>query len=132
MPNEVVAHFMDGRVIKGRCFDFSPLKPVCHVQPSGQPTAEIALIELKALFFVKDLRGDPEYQEGKALDPLDRRAAGARPMEVRFRDGEMLVGFVTGYSAERPHFFMTPADASSNNLRILINRAAVTVVKPVP
>lgn len=131
MPNQVVARFMDGRVIKGQCFDFSAMKPVCHIQQAGQAATEVVLRELKALFFVKDLQGDPQHQEAKTLEPGDRRGAGARPMEVQFRDGEVLVGFVTGYSAERPYFFMAPADAASNNMRILVNRGAVESVKPV-
>lgn len=129
MENQVVGHLLDGRVIKGVCFDFSPTKPICHIQTRSEGTVEVRLEELKALFFVKDLRGNPAYQEAKALDPTDPRGLGARSLEIEFRDGEILVGLATGYSAERPFFFLLPADPRSNNRRVLVNRAAVAVVK---
>ncbi len=132
MENRVVGRFLDGRVIRGVCFDFSPAKPICHIQTQSEGNVEVGLGELKALFFVKDLQGNPEHRETRALDPADPRRLGARPVEVRFRDGETLVGLVTGYSAERPFFFLLPADPRSNNTRILVNRAAVESVKPMP
>jgi hypothetical protein len=132
MQNHVVAHFIDGRVVKGQCFDLSMVKPVCHVQQQGGGALEVRLTELKALFFVKDLEGDPARQEANRLETGDRRGVGARPMEVRFQDGEVLNGFVTGYAADRPFFFMVPADPDSNNTRIFVNRAAVARVAPLP
>lgn len=132
MQNQVVAHFMDGRVIKGQCFDLSLTKPVCHVQQEGGSIVEVRLTDLKAMFFVKDLKGDPRRQEGNRLDAGDRRGVGARPMEVRFQDGEVLSGFVTGYAVERPFFFMVPADLGSNNTRIFVNQAAVQQVRSLP
>lgn len=129
MDNQVVAHFLDGSIVKGVCFDFSPTKPVCHIQTLSGGTVEARLEALKALFFVKDFRGDPTYQEARALDPADPRGLGARSLEIEFRDGEILVGLATGYSAERPFFFLLPADPRSNNSRVFVNRAAVAVVK---
>lgn len=132
MQNQVVAHLLDGRVIKGQCFDHSMAKPVCHIQQRGGSTVEVRLAEVKALFFVRDLQGNSGRRDGNRLDIGDRRGLGARPMEVRFRDGEVLSGFVTGYAVERPFFFLVPADPASNNTRIFVNQAAVQEVRNLP
>jgi hypothetical protein len=86
---------------------------------------EIKLAELKALFFVKDLRGDPARVDGAELEPDDARARGAQPIEVEFADGERVVGLTVRYPPIRPYFYVLPADEGSNNVRILVNRAAV-------
>lgn len=128
MTNLVVCHYLDGRLVKGRCFDFTPTKPVCRVQ-TGATTLEVRLADLKALFVVRDLAGNPGYAERQDAVPGDPRRVGARLLEIRFRDGETLVGFVTAYSDERPFFFLLPADPRSNNVRVLVNRAAVAAIR---
>jgi hypothetical protein len=115
--------------VKGSSFDFSPLKPVCRIHSGAAGTVTVRLAELKALFLVKDLAGNPEYRESTALEPGDPRRVGARPIEVRFRDGETMVGLAPAYSADRPFFFLLPADPQSNNTRVLVNRDAVVSVQ---
>ncbi len=125
MANEVVAHYLDGRVVKGISLDVDPGKPKCHIRPTGQGTIEVKLTELKALFFVKDLVGNSRQNDILELEPSDGRARGSFPIEVEFVDGERLVGLTVRYPPIRPFFFILPADARSNNLRVLVNRAAV-------
>ncbi len=132
MENRVVAHFLDGRVIKGSSFDVFPDRPVCHIATKDQGTVVVRLAEVKALFFVKDLQGNREYQEQHALDPVDPRGRGAKRLEIVFRDGERLVALAPTYQEARSFFFVMPADPKSNNERILVNRAAVESVKLVP
>jgi hypothetical protein len=127
--DKVVARYLDGRLVKGISFDVSPTKPTCHVTTPDQGVVKVNLAELKALFFVKDLVGNPAYQEARKVEPGDPRARGARQLEVRFRDGEVMAVLTAGYSDERPYFFVVPADPNSNATRILINRAAVEWVK---
>ncbi|MBI3457568.1 MAG: hypothetical protein HY002_17450 [Candidatus Rokubacteria bacterium] len=137
--NLVAAHFLDGAMIKGVCFDFptevtldrSPAKAMCQIE-TAEGMVVVWLGDLKALFFVRDLEGDPAYRERKELDPADLRRVGARPLEVRFRDGETLVGLATGYSIRRNFFFMVPADPRSNNIRILVNREGAESVTLLP
>jgi hypothetical protein len=129
MENRVVGHFLDGRLVKGLSFDFSPLKAVCRIHTQTDSSVPVRLADLKALFLVKDLQGNPEYREGKTFEPNDPRRIGARPLEVQFRDGETMVGLAPAYSADRHFFFLLPADAKSNNTRVLVNRAAVVSVK---
>jgi hypothetical protein len=124
--NRVVAHFVDGRIIKGMTTDFSPAKDHFHLSvvnaPAGADPMEIRTAELKALFFVKDHAGDPEHVERKEFNPLHPPAG--RPIRVVFMDGEVLVGTTTGYSPERSGFFLEPADAGSNNERCYAVAAA--------
>jgi hypothetical protein len=125
MANKVVAHYLDGRVIKGVSLDVDAERPTCHVRTADKGPAEVKLADLKALFFVKDLAGDPAHHEGTAVDPGDVRTRGACRIAVEFGDGERLVGLTVRYPPVRSFFFVLPADPQSNNIRILVNRAAV-------
>jgi hypothetical protein len=125
VTNHVVARFLDGRVMKGQTLDMDPARPTFHLRNPLHPPLEIKLAELKALFFVKDLRGDPARVDGAELEPDDARARGAQPIEVEFADGERVVGLTVRYPPVRPYFYVLPADEGSNNVRILVNKAAV-------
>jgi hypothetical protein len=125
MANEVVAHYLDGRVVKGISLDVDPGRPLCHIKTQSQGTLEVKLAELKALFFVKDLIGNSGRSDVLKLERSDGRARGSFPIELEFVDGERLVGLTVRYPPVRPFFFVLPADSKSNNLRVLINRAAV-------
>lgn len=129
MSNEVVARFAEGMVVKGTSLDVDPAKPLCHIRTPDQGMVEVALDKLKALYFVKSLPGNPAYNDGHALDPADPRQRGATPVEIRFKDGERLVGFTVRYPPNRPYFFVLPADQASNNIRILVNREAIDSIK---
>lgn len=125
MANQVVARFLDGTVLKGQALDVDPSRDTFHIRPPARPSIPVRLADLKALFFVKDLAGDPKRVEGMALEPEDLRARGAHPIEVEFADGERVVGLTMRYPPVRPYFYVLPADDRSNNIRILVNRAAV-------
>jgi hypothetical protein len=125
MANEVVAHYLDGRVIKGTCLDIDPTRPTCHVKTAEQGMVQVMLAQLKALFFVRTLGGNPGYEEVKRVDPADARARGAAAIQLQFADGEQVVGLTTRFPPVRRFFYVVPADANSNNVRILVNRSAV-------
>ena len=123
--NQVVARFLDGRVMKGRALDMDPARPSFHLRSPVHPPTEVRLADLKALFFVKDLNGDPGRVDSMELSESDIRARGAQQIEVEFADGERIVGLTVRYPPVRPFFYIVPADEGSNNIRILVNRAAV-------
>lgn len=129
MANEVVAHYLDHRLVKGQSLDVDPAKPTCHVRTLEQGVVEVKLAELKALFFVRDLSGDPSRSDEHVLAASDVRARGAALIELEFVDGEKLVGLTVRYPPIKPYFFVLPADGSSNNVRILVNRAAVRAMR---
>jgi hypothetical protein len=128
--NKVVARFVDGLVLKGMTADFYPAKDVFHVSvvdaPAEADPVEVHATELKALFFVKDFAGDPEYHECKAFDP--QHPPAGRRVRVVFGDGEVLVGTTMGYQPGRPGFFLEPTDPSWNNERCYVVAAATQEV----
>ena len=126
MAQDVVARFIDGRIVKGISLDVDPGRPTCHIKPEGQRgMVEVKLADLKALFFVKSLAGDPGHTEANLLAPDDTRSRSFSTIEIEFKDGERIVGLTARYPPIRPFFFVLPVDAASNNARILVNRAAV-------
>jgi hypothetical protein len=51
---------------------------------------------------------------------------GSKLVSLQFADGETLVGMTIRYPPNRPYFFVVPVDPKSNNIRILVNQAALT------
>ena len=125
MANIVVARFTDGRLLKASSLDVDPNRPKCHIRTTDGTMHEVALTDLKALFFVKTVEGDSAHVEGREIAPVDPRLRGSRLLEVTFHDAEAIVGLCMRYPPNRPFFFLVPVDAESNNVRILVNAAQV-------
>ena len=105
---KVVARYADGRIIKGYTQDFLPTNPSFHVQPfdSGNSTeaVDILISDLKAVFFVWDFLGDPNFQERKEI--YEGAKIIGEALEVTFKDGERMVGSSLIYDPEKPGFFI--------------------------
>jgi hypothetical protein len=117
-PGRAVARYADGRVLKGYA-DFDPEQASLRLIPLGEPEAgavEIAVRDLKALFFVRTFEGDPGHDESKDL--YQPRPPGTRKVRVVFRDGEELVGYTRRLDRYAAGLFFTPLDPRSNNLRV--------------
>jgi hypothetical protein len=126
MQNTVVVHLGDGTLLKGTTNNFFPNKEKFHLTVKDTTEIrEVPLTGLKAVFFVKDFEGDPNYQE---RGDAERSGLGKR-IEVEFKDGENLVGYSQGYTPNRPGFFVFPADPESNNDRIFVLTAATKSVR---
>lgn len=126
--NKVAVRFKDGRVSKGTTHDFVPGKPFLHLHIQNSPEAvEVQVEELKAIFFVKDFLGKPDYSESKAF-PREIPAAKGRKIVVVFKDNEVLTGYTFGYDPGRAGFFIMPTDEMSNNERVFVVRSAVKEV----
>ena len=55
-----VVHFLDKKLLKGTTQDFFPNRPLFHLTPAGGGDAvEVRTNLLKAVFFVKNLEGNP-------------------------------------------------------------------------
>ena len=121
----IVANFLDGRIQKGVSLDVDHKRPVCHLKTPEGETHEVALAEVKALFFVKTATGRKEYDDVKTATQGDSRLVGAKRVKVRFGDGEDIVGLMNRFPPITPYFYMLPIDPHSNNIRILVNKAAV-------
>jgi hypothetical protein len=127
---KVVARFRDGKLIKGFTRNFFANKDLFHVSPPDNPYGEgkiIRMRELKAVFFVRDFNGKPEYRERKKYKSEDNPFG--RRVEITFSDGEVQVGATMGYSLDRMGFFITPADPGSNNRKIFAISTSVETVR---
>lgn len=124
---KVIARFRDGRLVRGYTADFHPSKPQLHLstEPNSNDTVFLQLAQLKALFFVRDFAGDQMR--------VDRHEFGSAPqgrkVAVTFHDGEILLGSTLGYRGEGQGFFVHPADARSNNVRVFVAPGATRDVK---
>ena len=131
MQNKIVARYQDGRILRGFTVDFLPTKPIFHLTPAeaSQPSGltDIRVADLKAIFFVKDLKGKSQpYNRRKEFDP--KKPAPGRKIRIVFKDQELLVGTTQGYDRTRPGFFVIPADNEENNERIFVVTAATQQV----
>jgi hypothetical protein len=129
----VVAHYLDGRLQKGTTQDFNPSRPAFHlIPPDGGPVMEILCRLLKAIFFVKDLHGNAKRQDLRGFIAAPASSAHGKKLAVRFKDGEVLCGYTLSFRPDREGFFLFPADAAGNNVRIYIAIAATAEIKAGP
>ena len=122
----VVARFRNGRLVRGYTNDFHPSKAHLHLTPGDGASDPIfvAMAQLKAVFFVRDFAGDPTR-----VDQNDfKGASSGRKIEVAFQDGEVLLGTTLAYR-EGGGFFVHPADAGSNNMRVFVAPGATLHVR---
>jgi len=130
IQNKIVVHYQDGRVMKGFTNDFMPNKDLLHLIPmDAAPSAKplpVKVQELKAVFFVKDFTGNPQYKDKNEFGPT--KPVAGRKINVVFKDGELLVGTTQGYQPDRPGFFVFPADPQSNIDRCYVVTPAAKAV----
>ncbi len=118
--NKVVVGFLNGGRTKGYVYDFSSLEESFNLLPQEDPLQgqeiEVAMKDLKAVFFVWEFNGNPESHDSPhGSAPMDSRI-----IEVTFTDGEKIVGRTEGYNPKRIGFFMFPANPKGNNIRIFV------------
>jgi len=130
IQNKIVVRYQDGRLMKGITNDFFPNKDMFHLVPMDAPPGskplEVHVPELKAVFFVKDFDGNPEYNDRKEFDT--NKPIVGRKIKVVFRDGELMIGTTHGYQPNRPGFFVVPADLQSNIERCFVVTSATQEV----
>lgn len=118
--NKVVVAYVDGRRLRGSVFDFSPLKETFRLVEerdfADKKSTEISLKDLKAVFFVKDFRGNSKYKESRKIED----GKPGQRVEVSFFDGERIVGTTHACNPDHKGFFVFPADPKSNSLRIFV------------
>ena len=134
ISNLVVARYVDGRVLKGVTQDFSPNRGIFHVHPPGDDSAgvELRFKQLKALFFVSSLDGDPDRQDVRGFVDGPAETQQGKKIAVRFKDGEFICGYTLSWTPEREGFFLFPADSNANNQRIFVITSATLEIKAGP
>ena len=129
MEEKVVAHYKDGKTLRGLTHDFQPEAESFHLLPSegGGMPATVRVEDLKALFYVKEW--------GAARRSVERARKFARDSSlgkktvVEFKDGEKIWGYSEGYSQERQGFVFYPADPAENNVRVYVVNSAVQDIR---
>lgn len=130
MEEKVVAHFKDGKTLRGTTHDFNPKQEVFHLLPceGGGVPLTIRMKELKALFYVKDWGGQRRGSERTKTFPMPGRGTGKKTV-VEFKDGETVWGFTSKYSPEAVGFFFVPADPDENNTRMFILNSSIKGIR---
>ncbi len=112
--------------MKGFTADFLPEKEVFHLSLAstiqGATPVEVRVAELKALFFVREFQGRPDYSDRKEFDPA--RPPVGRKVRVIFKDGELILGATPGPQPGHLGFFVVPADPKSNIERCFVVSSA--------
>lgn len=131
---KMVVRYADYRVVKGYSRDFFPNKSLFHLELISEDyrgqVREIHMKDLKAVFFVKDFKGNPSYNEKKSFTAGQK--INGRKVKVSFKDGEVLVGSTMGYDPKREGFFLFPPDTQSNNMKVFVVLSSVSKVDYMP
>jgi len=121
--------YLDGRLLKGFTRDFLASRGAVDLWPSQNTSVEsrvsVPFGQLKAVFFVRNLEGDPNYVEPQT--PVTPTAG--RKVAVTFVDGEELTGFTRTYQPGAVGFFVQPLDPQNNNVRVFVVSQAIRHVR---
>lgn len=136
MVNQVVVHYLDGKIVKGYTSDFQPQKDMFHLviqEDEREKSVPVKIEDLKAVFFVKELKGKnqdvPASKKTFKDEEFKNKKVVGKKIKVLFTDGEILYGITFGYSQQRRGFFFNPIDPDSNNERIFALWGAVKDLK---
>jgi hypothetical protein len=131
LKNRVVVRTRDKRRIRGFTWDFAPNKETFHVvDPFDERNVEqLALSDLKAIFYVKSFVGEPGRDNPPAFSKESFKGIPGLKLKITFVDGEVMYGTTNGYQPDRQGFFVMPADKDSNNERVYVIQAATKSVE---
>ena len=120
MQEKIIAHFLNKKLLKGFSEDFSQDKYFFNITDKDtQDKLEIALLLLKAVFFVKDFEGNNAYKEKYDIDRINV----GQKVKIQFKDNETIIGYTPGFSPQGIGFFLYPPDPQSNNEKIFVVNA---------
>lgn len=133
LEDKVVAHFKDGRIVKGHTRDFSPSRDSFTLTPYTDPVGPVPVFleELKAVFHVKTFEGntehDPPAREVGTIENqrFSKVMDAGRKVALHFNDGERLWGWATSVDEGGQGFFFFPTDPTDNNLRLYVIRSSL-------
>ncbi len=118
MSTKLVVKFMDGRIKKGFSDDFLFLRKTFHLREmsNSENEEEVHIADLKAVFFVGDYDGNPNFKE----DNNTERSTYNHRVAIRFHDGEEIVGYTEDDLVQSDVLRLVPVDPLSNNALIFI------------
>lgn len=124
---KIVVHYLDNTLERGHARFFFHMQDEAEMTDMEGNRKKIDLQRVKAVFFVKEFQGDPEYGERKQFAG-DSPTFGQK-IQIAFVDGEILLGRAMGYRPEEKGFYFKPADPRSNNEVIFVPVSALKEVK---
>jgi hypothetical protein len=130
--NRIVVRYKDGKLRKGYTHDFTPVSQIFHLIDEAGNIHDIDCKDLKAVFFVRSLVGNRDYNEKKRFEEVDCTGLRGLKIKVTFMDGEVLRGMTLSYNKERKGFYIVPIDPETNNERIFVIADATKDVKVGP
>jgi hypothetical protein len=126
---KIVVRYVEGQILKGYTHDFGATRQQFSLWPSPVAAAHerviVPLARLKAVFFVRDFAGNPDYVERTDTG----EAQHGRRIEVTLVDDEVIVGRTLSYRADGSGFFVVPADPRANNIRVFVVASSVRQVR---
>jgi hypothetical protein len=137
---QAVIHLRAGQLQKGLLIGFTPMANTVRLQLESDPAKapiEVKVSDLKAIYYVRTLSGNKQYKKKRYFGSIETK--GKRIM-VRFKDGEILCGFIEGdlpwkdgfLTLSNPGlkgFFIYPADPEGNNTKVFVVTTAVEDVR---
>ena len=120
---KVVAHFRDGRTVKGYMLGLAPDEDVVYMVPPNLDSygvEAVSISHLKAIFFVKSFDGDRHRLKCNALAKQALRKMVEPKVKVTFRDAEVLYGTIADGHSKDQNFFVAPADKHNNNNMVYV------------
>ncbi|MBI3812470.1 MAG: hypothetical protein HY283_09750 [Nitrospirae bacterium] len=138
--DRAVLHLRAGKLLKGLLSGFTPTADTVRLQFETEPAKaaiEVKVSDLKAIYYVRSLSGNKQYKKKRYFGSIETK--GKRIM-VRFKDGEILCGFIEGElpwkdgfltlsDPDLKGFFIFPADPESNNTKVFVVTTAVEDVR---
>lgn len=122
---KVVIRLTDGKVHPGFCRQEDVTDESVRIILRDGKEKHFSLKDIKGVFFVKDFKGDPEYQPVKFLGKQSGRSSVL--VRIQFEDEEVIEGLVRDHMALllSPGFYLWPTDENTNNGLIYIVKQAV-------
>jgi len=117
--SNVVIQYEDGAVLEGTVKDFLPQEPVFHLTLAGNQgkVQEVAMDDLKAIFFGNDGSDSASYREIKDFDDHYSPHENTR---IVFKDGETMRGYARAINLDHRGFFFTPSDMQGNQEHVFV------------
>jgi hypothetical protein len=118
---QVVARLLDKGKIKGETTDFHPERENFTIDPEdGTLPIRVSVSDLKALFFVRSLDGNRDYQDHRRF----KGQAGVRAkLWLEFEDGERMAAYPVSPFLGKHGFYVLPTDSDSNVEKAWVSRA---------
>jgi len=135
IKNKIVVKYQNGEIVKGWTGDFRPNREVFHLYPLKEyeygegEVLEVKLSSLKAVFFVKDYKGNKNYKKVRTFKGQSKVTPTQRKIVVTFKDGENVYGTSHSYGPNREGFFVYPIDTEDNNERIFVVQSAIESIR---